>query len=190
MNINKGQWSVVSGQWKAILALSVAMILSVATYGQAPTPIPSPQDIVTNLPSSSFTNATFELQIGTRANNLNVENIIAGRFNITQKFFVGAEIQNGPASTVIDLAGVSIGVRKPWDAAEVYGMVGGRRNWITPSNGGKPAWEVTAGGGAAWRPVNNGVLSRAALFGEGLGVWSQNSRRGGLEIRGGLTFAL
>ena len=152
-----------------------------------PINIPTVGDAITNLPSaSSFTNAQFELNIGTRANQLNVENVISLQYNFVPSFFVQGEIQNGPASTVIDVAGLNIGARKAWDTAEIYGFFGGRRDWIAVG-GGKPAWEVVFGGGAKWRPVDGtGLLSKLALYAEGLGVVSQSSKRAGIEGRAGI----
>lgn len=187
--------------------LIMFVALSVAAFGQTNPPTPTPPaptlapptptsigDVATNIltaipQATSFTNTSFELKIGTRANQLNVENIVGFQYNFSQSFFLGGEIQNGPASTVIDLAGINFGVRKAWDQAEIYGLAGGRRNWTVLTGKGKPSWEAVAGFGAAYRPMQSGMLSSLAVFSEGLGVWSQNSQRGALELRAGLLWA-
>lgn len=172
-----------------LLSAGLSLAQCVTAHAQSPG-IPNPSDVLTNVPSaSSFTNATLEVSVGAVMHgSSSFENSLSLRYNIGKTFFAGGEIQNGPASSVVDSAGLFVGVRKAFDTAEVYGQIGGRRTWIS-SPDGRPAWECLVGGGAAWRPVQgDGVLSKFALFTEVFFVGSQHSMRPEAETRAGVRY--
>lgn len=151
---------------------------------------------LSNLPqAASFTNVSLDISIGTVIHSAtSVENVISIRkmLGSAGTFFVGAEIENSTASTVVDSFGGFFGVRKAFDAAEIYAQVGARRTWITSADG-KPQWQIFGGVGAAWRPIQNGVLSKLACYGEinlvgRLGVVGQQDDRPALENRVGFRY--
>lgn len=178
---------------KRITSLLLAAALGLSLLSARAQLTPSPENTISNLvanvpQAATFADAKLELSIGTVMHGTaSFENSVGLRYNITQSFFVGAEVQNGPASTVIDSAAAFFGVRKAFDNAEIYAQAGARRSWITAADG-RPAWEFLVGGGAAWRPVQSGFLSKAAVFAEAFFVGSQNNRRPSEETHAGVTF--
>jgi hypothetical protein len=152
---------------------------------------PSAPDIssLTNIPSAgSFTNVTLELSAGTVMHGQgSFENVLDLRYLFAGHWFVGAEIQNSSASSLVDSAGLFAGARKAFDTAELYAQVGVRRTWVNGAQG-RPAWEILAGGGAAWRPANNGFFSKTALYLEQFIVAAPGNSRPASETRAGIRF--
>lgn len=140
----------------AIAVLALAGFTSTAQTTNAPaqptfllpanTPVLS---ILTNIPTVSLQAEQFGVQVATvMQGTTTFENSISFEYVIHTNFAVMAEIQNGGAgSSVVNSAGVFLKVRKAWSQYEVYGDMGGRRNWATGH------WEGVAGIGAAYSPT-------------------------------------
>jgi len=151
--------------------------MALALGGQVVAPTNTSSNPLDNIPqSASISNSTIDIAIGVvgalggSANA--VENIIEGRYHFGN-FFVGGEIQNGPASSVIDKAGLQLGLSKRWDTAEIYGLAKVDRNFSSADTSGasKPSWEVGAGGGFSYRPITSGTLQSMALFTETCAIY-------------------
>jgi hypothetical protein len=170
-----------------------ASILTLDSAVELQVPLPTGGIIPTNIPQSgSFTNATVEIGVGVivSATGVPPENVIDAHYNLGQIFFIQGEIENGPGSTVLDVVGGGVGLRKAYDTAEVYGRVEGRRNWQNPATA-KPAWELEIGGGAGWMPFNTSgtaILRNAALYAELNGIVSTSANRPEMQSVAGLRY--
>ncbi len=146
-------------------------------------------NVLNNLPqANSLTNAKLDLAVGAVAQGTSkFENVLDLRYHVTPSFFVGAEIQNSTASSVVDVGGLFLGARKAWDNAEVYGFAGGRRNWINPAGNGRASWEAMAGAGVSYRPFDSSgnILSKTALYFEPAIIYRVGDSRAVFENRAG-----
>ncbi len=165
-----------------------------STSLQVPIPLPqSGSNAVAQIQqSSSFTNTTVELSIGTvaSATGIPAKGVFDAHVNIGSSFYVQGEMQYDSGSSVVDVLGGGFGARKAWDTTEAYLGIEGRRNW-TPQSGAKPAWEGLLKLGFAWMPfsdASNTFERNSALWAETDAVISQSSARPNLQFEGGYRY--
>jgi hypothetical protein len=148
----------------ALTALPLAATPSPAQTNSASAPPPALAAppllaILTNLPATSLGNERLSVCAGTvMRGTTSFENSLSARCVVRTNFAFAAEIQDGPSSSVVDSFGLQVQVRKAWNAAEVYALMGGRRNWPLRK------WEGVAGLGASWQPMPQST--RIAVFAE------------------------
>jgi hypothetical protein len=143
--------------------------------------------VLGNLPqSSSFTNAQFEIFVGAvMQGDTSFNNSIELRYDITPTFFVSGQIQNSPAASVINAASLYVGLRKAWDTVEVWGKLGGGRDWSLAT------WKGEAWFGIAYAPFQSStssVLQNVSTFCEEGLIVSQSNKQPSNSTIGGVTY--
>lgn len=113
--------------------------------------------ILTNLPTTTFDQAKFEISLGLENTGATIQNLIAVRYDFATNFFAGGQLTLGSGSTVMNSVGINAGLRHAWANSEVYGGLAGIRNWQT----GLDTWEGEAFAGYAYKPS-----SGFAVFGQ------------------------
>jgi hypothetical protein len=156
------------------LAALLSILFALPVMAQTNTPpatnppiVPPPiisLDWATNImqlvPMTSFQDAKIGLGAGALLRHGQVENAIKGDFYLHTNFMFSAEVQNGPAQTVIDSLSLAFGYRVASTNYEAGFQIMGRRNWSTdPTGNVKPGYQAGFDLNASWKPVTDGRLN-------------------------------
>lgn len=119
--------------------------------------------VLANVPTKSFADAKLEVNVGVVMHgSTSFANSLSLDYNFTTNFFVGAEEQNGPATSVISQIAIDFGYRYVVNnTLELYAKALLERNFTTDT------WQGEIAAGVAWIPLSTSstaVLNRTALF--------------------------
>lgn len=161
------------------LLFAVAFLTAVNLNAQSPT------DVLNEVPASSLVNEQFSLTVGSVMQGAaeSFESEVAVRYDVWKHLALSANIQSGKGSSSIDSAALYVQVRKAWDAAELYGFAGGRRNWRDNR------FEAVAGVGGTYSPLEGGILSKLKLVVEERVVGASVAGRPFLETFTGVRYS-
>lgn len=67
------------------------------------------------------------------------------------------EEQNAAVGSIAQSLSLYVGYRKAWSNAEVFGQIGGRRNWSASFD--VPSWQVAGLIGCSWFPMSGGKVA-------------------------------
>lgn len=102
---------------------------------------------LTNLPTTNFDVAKYEIFIGVENTGATTQSELGGHINFFTNFFAGAELTLGSDSQTISSADAILGVRCGKPTWEIYAGAGGMRNW----SGVVATWEVKEEAGYVYR---------------------------------------
>lgn len=148
---------------KRIAIIASILVLGCSLRAQSTNPPALPNlnvNFLTNLPAASnFTAASFGVSAGLIDKNGQVENLLKVDYYPKANYILSLEIQNGPASSVLDSGSFWAGVRKPWTSADIYTQLGVRRTWETGATGTRPSFQGGWLLGAGWVPMDGSHLN-------------------------------
>lgn len=115
----------------------------------------------TNLPTVPLASESVGLTVGTVVEGTasTVKQIDIVDWSVSPNFFVGAQLINAAgAGSVLESAGLRVGVYKGWTTARAYGYLGGERDWS------QDKWDGYVGLGLAYTPFGSQTNSLLQNF--------------------------